>query len=744
MKTSSVLLFTGGLLLKLASATDFYVSSQGSDQNAGTTEQAPFLTIEKAQQSVRSLISTSQSEDVHVHLASGIYNIQRPLNFTSADSGKNGFRVYWSGANATISGGIKVTNWTQGQNGIYSASVPVGSKSRNLYVDGKAANFARRKIQRNGLSYTATSIKWSSGDYDWLMSTAGLNGAEVRFISSFTDRYAPIDHVGSKELVMKQTAWSNQLIGYDTINHPNADFGVYVQNALALLTDAGQFYVDSAAGKVYYKPLSGENLATAATYLGIQEVLISVGGTYDSPAHDISFDGITFAHSTWLKPGQGYGYVDQQTGAYIGENTTYPEFEATRPHWQQMPSAVQVSAASNIVLANCTFTQLGGSGVGVGNDANAHLTKVGLGASRVSIVDNYFTQIMGNSLTVGGVQADSHHPSDTRMIISSLTITGNIFYNNSIFYSSCVPILVTYIQNSTIAHNDVSTTQYSGICHNYGWGSNDAGGSDEYQNRGLYKYQPRYTTPTTSKNNQIDGNLVHNYGLSHTDLGGIYTLSASPGTVILNNYVYDSSYYGLYTDEGSSQMLATNNVLMSNGPWLAQNFGAGNIHTGNNEFLDNWGKSGSALDGKPNHTGDAKNTYLRNYIASDVSKTSSAGQKAAYRAGVLPGRRAGRPVSNNPNLADAYLSIGMQGSNLAINVTNFDDLSLDNVSFKVTAQGATISAINTPSTVPGATSATATYNLNGANNPSVSASVTYTNSRTKQSRTLSVSGKPQG
>jgi hypothetical protein len=436
--------------------------------------------------------------------------------------------------------------------------------------------------------------------------------------------------------------------------------------------------------------------------------------------------------------------VDQQTGAYIGENTTYPEFEATRPHWQQMPSAVQVSAASNIVLANCTFTQLGGSGVGVGNDANAHLTKVGLGVSRVSILDNYFTQIMGNSLTVGGVQADSHHPSDTRMTLSSLTISGNIFYNNSIFYSSCVPILVTYVQNSNISHNDVSMTQYSGICHNYGWGSNDAGGSDEYQKRGLYKYQPRYTTPTTSKNNRIDGNLVHSYGLSHTDLGGIYTLSASPGTVILDNYVYDSQYFGLYTDEGSSQMQATGNVLMSNGPWLAQNFGAGNIHTGNNEFLDNWGKSGSTLDGKPNHSGDAKNTYLRNYIASDVSKTSSAAQKAAYRAGVLPERRAGRPVSNNPNLPDAHLSIGMQGSNLVVNLTNFDDIPFHGVSFKVTAQDATLSSINMPSTVPGAASVAATFNLNGANNPSVSATVTYTNPRTKQSRSLSASGKPQG
>ena len=98
-----------------------------------------------------------------------------------------------------------------------------------------------------------------------------------------------------------------------------------------------------------------------------------------------------------------------------------------------MPSAVQVSAARDIVLANCTFSQLGASGVGIGNDANAHLTTVGLGASRISVLDNYFTQIMGNGITVGGVQADSHHPSDQRMAISGLTLSGNIFYNNTIF-----------------------------------------------------------------------------------------------------------------------------------------------------------------------------------------------------------------------------------------------------------------------------------------------------------------------
>ena len=67
-----------------------------------------------------------------------------------------------------------------------------------------------------------------------------------------------------------------------------------------------------------------------------------------------------------MKPAT-YGYVDQQTGAYLGENKTFPQFEATRPTWDQMPSAIQVSAAKNIVFSGGSYTQLGGGGVGIGS-----------------------------------------------------------------------------------------------------------------------------------------------------------------------------------------------------------------------------------------------------------------------------------------------------------------------------------------------------------------------------------------
>ncbi|KAH8801389.1 pectin lyase fold/virulence factor [Xylogone sp. PMI_703] len=751
MKLSFALwLATGGLS---ALAADFYVSPHGSDKSAGSKGK-PFNTLHRAQEAVRAVVAAGPlSEDINVHLNAGTYVLSEPLRFEAADSGQNGFTVNWIGSGATVSGGLKVDKWKLESNGIYVAAVPPGTQSRNLYVGGKAANYARRRLDnRDDFNYTSIGMSWSNATYDWLMTTPGIEDAEVRFIASFTDRYSPIQSVGDRELVMKQDIWANQIIGWDTVVSPFANFGVFVQNCRALLTDGGEFCLDSKAGKVYYKPLDGEDMRKIDAYLGIQEVVLSIGGTYDTPVHDITFKGIEFAHSTWLRP-RTYGYIDQQTSGYIGENVTYPEFEASRPRWWQLPSAIQISAANNITMVDCTYTQLGAGGIGIGNDDNAHLTNLGLGASHISIIDGYFTQIMGGSILAGGIQQNAHHPSDPRMTNSHITISGNIFYNNSALFSSTVNILTTYVQYSTVSHNDIYMATYSGISHGYGWGANDAGGSLDYLKRGLYKYQPIFSTPTTSKNNTIEGNLIHGYGTTHTDLGGVYTLSESPGTLVINNYMYDSAYKGLHPDEGTANITYINNLCFNDALWYDPNDSDPTYRTGNNTLLDNWGKNKNPkypLDGYPNHTGPHNNTFLRNHIVPDVTQTSARAQRAAYRSGILPARRAGRPVSNNVTLADGFLAIESRNQLVEIRVDNFDDVTYTGVSLQVRAADVghghkyELESIKVPKSIPANSFAVATYQLRGKTNGQVNVTVTatasYKNPRTGRKGLLSTSG----
>jgi len=102
---------------------------------------------------------------------------------------------------------------------------------------------------------------------------------------------------------------------------------------------------------------------------------------------------------------------------------------------------------------------------------------------------------------------------------------------------------------------------YSGICVGWGWTK----------------------TVNCMRNNRIAGNYVHHYAKHMYDVGGIYTLSAQPGTIITDNridsiyhpaYVHDPEHwFWFYFDEGSSYITIKDNwcpgdkfMHNSNGP----------------------------------------------------------------------------------------------------------------------------------------------------------------------------------
>ena len=269
------------------------------DEPGNDVNTQSFRGLVGVQEAIRTAIAQGMVEDITVHVADGMYYLDSPLNLTSADSGQNGHTVYWkaSGTNATISGGLNVTAWVEDQpSGIWHAAVPAGTQSRNLFVNGWAANYARSQLNRTHFTVTNTSYTWNISEYDWLMDTPGIANGELRSLQSFTDRYSPIAAVGNRELIMAQNCWGNQIIGWDDMTEPYADFGLYVQNVLALLDKGGEFFLDSQAGTLYYKPLANEDMSMADTHLGLMEAIVVISGTYDDPAHDISLAGLNFVN----------------------------------------------------------------------------------------------------------------------------------------------------------------------------------------------------------------------------------------------------------------------------------------------------------------------------------------------------------------------------------------------------------------------------------------------------------------
>ena len=60
-----------------------------------------------------------------------------------------------------------------------------------------------------------------------------------------------------------------------------------------------------------------------------------------------------------------------------------------------MPAAVQVSAANTITFTDYQFVNLGQTAIGIGNDANAHASGVGLGASNITVTRSEIARNVG-------------------------------------------------------------------------------------------------------------------------------------------------------------------------------------------------------------------------------------------------------------------------------------------------------------------------------------------------------------
>lgn len=105
---------------------------------------------------------------------------------------------------------MKVSRWKENATtGIWHASIPRDIKSRNLYVNGWATQYARTALNRTYFKATNTLLTWEYAECDWLMTTPGISSAEIRSIQSFTDHYALIKAVGNRELIMAQYTWQN-------------------------------------------------------------------------------------------------------------------------------------------------------------------------------------------------------------------------------------------------------------------------------------------------------------------------------------------------------------------------------------------------------------------------------------------------------------------------------------------------------------------------------------------------------
>jgi uncharacterized protein YjdB len=505
----------------------YYVAPDGNDSNPGTLAQ-PFQTIQKARDLIRSQ-NGNMTGDIVVYLRAGSYNQQETLLFDERDSGSNGYRIIYRAyeeENPVIEGGRQVTGWTlhDGERGIYKAAAGGELETRQLYVNGIRA--VRARSQGGLINPVRTETGYLSDDTA-LAGWGNISDLEFVFKAEWTNPrngVASVEEAGGKAVItMKQPGWR-----YVTVR-PSVVHPWYLENAYELLDEPGEWYLDRSTDTFYYMPRPGENMAFAHVVAPVVEELVKVeGSSLDAPVHDISFEGLTFSYTTWLRPSSDMGHADAQNNLLRYGIDTLPI------------SAVTVQRADHIRFLGNTFSKLGIMGLKMVNGVQESL-----------IQGNRFFDISGGAINIGDptkLDPEISNPSDPRKWIVNVDILNNYIHHIGVDYRSSAAIGVAFPVDMDISHNEIFDVPYDGITIGYGLA---------------------HVKTSTLRNARIQHNFIHDImGEEIYDGGAIYTLggtgaSAEAPNLITDNYIRNqmNRYGAIYNDQGSSFWHSERNVV---------------------------------------------------------------------------------------------------------------------------------------------------------------------------------------
>lgn len=394
---------------------EFYVATNGSDQNPGTKD-APFATVHAAQEAVRAVNEDMQG-DIIVNIEEGYYFLDETLDLRPEDSGFNGHRVIWKGAGedkTVLSGGERVTGFTPSEiPDVYVADYD-SDMVLQMSVDGVAAYIAKSASYVEGVRKPA-----SLDTEDWFLENPGAypsdhygyynpetpyqfdgfymskddigfyNNADdmiFRWDCMFYATHITVDRIeeckedpSMVQVVMEERAWDAYLATQS--NHyprPNREF--HMMNALELLDAPGEFYYDRHIKKLYYMPREGEDIENSVIVASkLNQVMMVEGYDTDKKVEALTFDGITFSDSRMDLLTNPSNYSQAHTGQWNGGDGS--DF---------VTPAIYMDRVNNIEFINNIVRNTGGIGLLIYN-----------GATNVRVEGNVFHDTGDTALAVG-------------------------------------------------------------------------------------------------------------------------------------------------------------------------------------------------------------------------------------------------------------------------------------------------------------------------------------------------------